>query len=62
MEEGKPSLKARMEDMLVQARTSRDHEHRRAVRVLEEIAQLHHDLMMKRQKEEFEEQLQLKYA
>eukprot|EP00975_Prorocentrum_lima_P010083 2148878-Prorocentrum_lima.AAC.1 len=62
MEEGDSSSKSRMEEMLVQARTSRDHKHQRAVRALEETAQLHHDLMVKEQKEEFEEQLQLKHA
>eukprot|EP00975_Prorocentrum_lima_P050436 10564090-Prorocentrum_lima.AAC.1 len=48
--------------MLVQTRTSRGHEHQKAVRVLEETAQRHHGLMVKGQKEDFEEQLQLKHA
>eukprot|EP00975_Prorocentrum_lima_P068561 12921406-Prorocentrum_lima.AAC.1 len=51
-----------MEEMLEQTRASRDHEHQRAVRALEEPAQLPHDLMVTGQKEEFEEQLQLKHA
>eukprot|EP00975_Prorocentrum_lima_P024649 5181728-Prorocentrum_lima.AAC.1 len=48
--------------MPVQTRTSSDHEHQRAGRALEETAQLHHDLMVRGQKEEFEEQLQQKHV
>eukprot|EP00975_Prorocentrum_lima_P023041 4849941-Prorocentrum_lima.AAC.1 len=61
MEEGNSYLKSRMYEIIVRTKESRDHEHQRAVRALEETAQLHHDRMSKGHKGQLEEQLQLKH-
>eukprot|EP00975_Prorocentrum_lima_P032463 6817406-Prorocentrum_lima.AAC.1 len=48
--------------MILETGGSRDREHQKAVRALEETAQIHHDAVVKGHKKEFEEQLQLKQA
>eukprot|EP00975_Prorocentrum_lima_P053672 11261836-Prorocentrum_lima.AAC.1 len=43
MEERNSSLWSRMEDMILETGESRDRENQKAVRALEETAQIHHD-------------------